>query len=163
MKHSIEIQQIVKDEFIPSPGQIREWVACTLDNKLEKISEITIRIVDKEEITALNSQFRKKSGATNVLSFPFETPKGISEFEESNYLGDIVICATIVNQEAKDQKKAKEAHWAHMVVHGVFHLLGYDHQTESEANIMEALEIETMRVLGFANPYETGENIESHD
>ena len=112
-------------------------------------------------MTKLNKTFRFKQGSTNVLSFPFVMPDEIEM--EVPLLGDIVICTDVVNREAQEQNKPHNAHWAHMIVHGVFHLLGYDHQTDSDANVMESLEIEIMQNLGFSNPYLTGENHQCHE
>ena len=107
-------------------------------------------------MSELNSTYRQKNGLTNVLSFPFTMPEDVQI--DIPILGDIVVCAEVVNREADEQSKPQEAHWAHMIVHGVFHLLGYDHETDKDAEIMESLETEIMQSLGYANPYEkTGE------
>src|SRR5690606_500913 len=113
--------------------------------------ELSIRIVDRDEIQALNAQYRHKNTPTNVLSFPCELPPAV----DVPLLGDIVICAQVVQEEAAAQHKAELSHWAHMVVHGTLHLLGYDHMDDAEANEMESLEIEILNTLGFANPYTT--------
>ena len=113
-------------------------------------AELTVRIVDEAEITALNRQYRGKDGPTNVLSFPYEEIPGIA----SDLLGDVVICAPVVASESVAQDKPLEAHWAHMVIHGVLHLLGYDHHKEGEASRMESTEAELLADLGYANPYE---------
>lgn len=134
---------------------LRKWVTAAVGNRLHS-AEVTIRIVDPEEMIHLNHTYRHKNKVTNVLSFPFEMPEHINM--DTTILGDIVICADVVNQEAKDQNKTQEAHWAHMVVHSIFHLLGYDHEVDEEAETMEALEIDVMKSLGYANPYETGED-----
>lgn len=96
-----------------------------------------------------------------MLSFPF----AISEEVDIDIpiLGDIVICAEVVNQEAEDQGKPRDAHWAHMIVHGIFHLLGFDHETEDEAEVMESLEIAIMQTLGFDNPYQSGDTIKHYE
>ena len=106
-------------------------------------------IVDEAEITALNRAYRGKDGPTNVLSFPSELPVEVG----SPLLGDIIICAPVVARECVLQNKAPEAHWAHLVIHGVLHLLGFDHQTEGEAARMEATEIRLLDELGFSDPY----------
>ena len=128
-------------------------------------SELTIRIVSEEEISELNQTYRDKTGSTNVLSFPFEMPDfgfdeelGESQIEEFDrmhipLLGDLVICVAVVNREALEQKKSAEAHWAHMVIHGVLHLLGYDHIENIEAEAMETLEITLLSELGYPTPY----------
>lgn len=112
--------------------------------------EVLIRIVDADEGAALNERYRGKRGPTNVLSFPFAVPSGIP----NRLLGDLVICAPVVEREACEQGKSAEAHWAHMVVHGMLHLQGYDHVEEREAEIMEAREVEILSRLGVENPYE---------
>ncbi len=152
MKHRIIIQKMDTDASSPSTVLLRKWANAAL--KKETTSrEMTLRIVDVAEMTELNETYRQKKGPTNVLSFPSDLPQEFSSGE----LGDIVICASIVNSEAKAQHKTKTAHWAHMVVHGVYHLLGYDHMNDKDAAKMEALEIKVLATLGFANPYETTE------
>lgn len=149
--YNIIIQQAAEKTPAPKPSHLRKWAETALARKTE-VGEVTIRIVTVDEMTALNKKFRYKEGPTNVLSFPFEMPEVPID---PPILGDIVICADVVNKEAGEQGKATEAHWAHMVVHGIFHLLGYDHQTDQEANVMESLEIEILQNLGFANPYQS--------
>ncbi|MCB1807111.1 MAG: rRNA maturation RNase YbeY, partial [Candidatus Competibacteraceae bacterium] len=113
-------------------------------------TELTIRLVDEAESSMLNESYRHKQGPTNVLSFPFEAP--IPEIDMP-LLGDIVICVPVVEHEAAEQNKPLMAHWAHLVIHGVLHLQGYDHQTETEADVMEALEVTLLDRLGFPDPY----------
>lgn len=153
--HEILIQKAVKASHIPGTATLRAWAQKALEQRMET-SEVTIRIVGIEEMTQLNSTYRHKQGPTNVLSFPFL----ISEEEielEIPLLGDIIICAEVVKREAEEQNKPIEAHWAHMVIHGIFHLLGYDHETDEDAIVMEGLETKTMLALGFSDPYEHGE------
>jgi probable rRNA maturation factor len=109
-----------------------------------------VRITDEAEIRELNATYRGKDYATNVLSFPFEAPPGV----DIPLLGDIVVCAAVVAREAAEQEKPLQAHWAHMVIHGTLHLLGYDHIEEADAEEMEGLEIRLLADLGYANPYE---------
>jgi probable rRNA maturation factor len=155
--YRITIQQIADKTLAPSPTLLRKWAKQALSSKVNTAA-ITIRIVDEAEMSILNSTYRHKKGPTNVLSFPFTVPADI--YMKIPILGDIIICAQVVNIEAVMQQKPRLAHWAHMTVHGVFHLLGYDHQTEKEANIMETLESKVMHTLGFADPYhEIGKNI----
>lgn len=155
MQH-IYIQLAVdNDIFIPDASLIRKWAKTVLKTHYNTSTELTIRIVNHDEMSELNKTYRHKQGPTNVLSFPFSVPEEIDL--ENDILGDIVICAEVVNQEAQEQHKTPTAHWAHMIVHGVYHLLGYDHETDQEAEEMESLEIKTMQALGFANPYAIGE------
>ena len=112
-------------------------------------TEIVVRIVDVKESTELNEIYRLKSGPTNILSFPVEIPEEI----ELNLLGDLVICAPVLEKEALDQNKALQDHWAHIVIHGVLHLLGYDHIEDDEAELMETKEITILSHLGIKNPY----------
>ena len=112
--------------------------------------ECTIRIVDEQESAALNEQYRSKQGATNVLSFPFESPAEI----DLNLLGDLVICAPVVIEEAQQQRKSEIQHWCHLIVHGCLHLLGYDHSDDEEAVEMEKLECRIMMKLGYPDPYQ---------
>jgi probable rRNA maturation factor len=134
---------------LPSEEQIRDWVGSTLAGRMPS-AEVTVRIVDEIEIEQLNQQYRHKQGPTNVLSFPFEADVPM----EIPLLGDIVISAPVVAREAVEQHKALFSHWAHMLIHGTLHLLGYDHHSDSEAAAMEQQEIQVMQQLGFSNPYE---------
>ena len=137
---------------LPTETQIQQWAnAAIRPQTLEP--EITIRIVDEAESHDLNLTYRGKDKPTNVLSFPFECPDEV----ELPLLGDLVICRQVVEREATEQGKPLEAHWAHMVVHGCLHLLGYDHIEDDEAEEMESLETEIMSSLGFADPYAADE------
>lgn len=133
---------------LPSKKQIERWVSSVLGHRHDR-GELAVRIVDTDEIKELNLKYRGKCQPTNVLSFPFEAPPGI----HTKILGDVVICAPIVRKEARDQEISETAHWAHMVVHGVLHLQGYDHENDADAEKMESLESQIMHVLGFADPY----------
>ncbi len=134
----------------PDEDDIRRWVEAVLAaERPEAEVELTVRIVGVDEITDLNERYRHKTGPTNILSFPFESPPGM----ELNLLGDLVIAAPIVEKEASEQSKTPAAHWAHMIVHGSLHLLGFDHQTPAEAEDMEAREVRILQTLGYANPY----------
>ena len=117
--------------------------------KLNTTGEICIKIIDTAESQNLNKTYRGKDKPTNVLSFPSDIP----DFVESSHLGDLAICASIVEQEAQDQNKHVIDHWAHLTIHGCLHLLGYDHIEDTEADKMEALEIELLAELGIGNPY----------
>jgi probable rRNA maturation factor len=160
--YKIIIQYAVAKNAAPTSSLLRKWAKKALSRKVESAS-VTIRIVDVEEMSDLNSTYRHKKGPTNVLSFPFSIPNDIGIDIDMPILGDIVICADVVDREAREQNKVREAHWAHMIVHGIFHLLGYDHETDREAEVMESLEIEIMQALEFPNPYETGEDIKNYD
>lgn len=133
---------------IPSEAKFQQWLdAAVLPFQAD--AEVTIRVVDSSESQQLNSQYRAKDKPTNVLSFPFQCPPGI----ELPLLGDLVICAAVVADEAAEQGKALDAHWAHMVIHGCLHLLGFDHINDDDAAEMEAEEIQILQQLGIANPY----------
>lgn len=135
---------------LPSKKQFQPWLDIVAQG--ENVSgEVTIRLVDLEEIQQLNHQFRHKNKPTNVLSFPYEPFPGETALA---LLGDLVICPNIMIAEAKAQHKIELAHWAHLTIHGLLHLLGYDHQLHAEAVIMEAKEIAFLQQLGYANPYE---------
>lgn len=143
---------------VPAENQIEQWVNHVLANQrdgssLPNLPELSIQVVDEASISELNESYRQKSGPTNVLSFPFEAPPGLPEEEADKLLGDIIICAQVVSREATEQNKSLQAHWAHMVVHGVLHLLGYDHLDDDEAEAMESLEIQLLNELTFPNPY----------
>jgi len=136
--------------YMPDEQQVNSWLRCVLESVgYEKPAQLSVCIVGRQEITALNSQYRKKNKATNVLSFPYEPLPGV----DIPLLGDVVICAEVVNDEAREQGKNTEQHWAHMIVHGALHLLGYDHINDKDAQHMEAMEIRILSQLGFSNPY----------
>ena len=135
---------------LPTEEQLTLWASTALKGRTEfEEPELTIRLTDEEESQALNSEYRGKDKPTNVLSFPFEMPPGIP----LELLGDLVICVGVVEQEAQEQAKTTEAHWAHMVIHGCLHLLGYDHIKDDEAEEMEALERDLLASLGYPDPY----------
>lgn len=146
--NEIEIQTAVDVGDIPSTEQFQWWVDTALTDHPAD-TEVVIRIVDKEESARLNERYRHKQGPTNVLSFPVEVPEGVP----LNLLGDLVICAPVVAEEAGAQSKPLENHWAHMVVHGMLHLLGHDHIDEVDAEIMESKEIAILAQLKISNPY----------
>ncbi len=133
---------------LPEEAAFQRWLEAAV-TPFQAESEVTVRLVDEAESHELNLTYRGKDKPTNVLSFPFEAPPGI----ELPLLGDLIICRQVVEQEAAEQGKALEAHWAHMVVHGTLHLLGYDHIEDAEAEEMEALETEIMLALGYPDPY----------
>ncbi len=135
---------------LPTEEQLTLWASTALKGRTEfEEPELTIRLTDEEESQALNSEYRGKDKPTNVLSFPFEMPPGIP----LELLGDLIICVGVVEREAQEQAKTTEAHWAHMVIHGCLHLLGYDHIKDDEAEEMEALERDLLASLGYPDPY----------
>ena len=135
---------------VPTSVSFRHWAEAALRGaRHRKPTELSIRIVGAREGRGLNRRYRDKDYATNVLSFQTELPRGIT----SPLLGDLVICAPVVAREAREQGKAVRDHYAHLTVHGVLHLLGYDHQKEREARIMETLETQILASLGIADPY----------
>ncbi len=144
----IDIQNASTLTSLPADELLIKWAKQALDEQYLN-AEITLRIVDTEEGRNLNKKWRKKDSATNVLSFP------INEKIEQvpNLLGDVVICAPLVEREAVAQGKRLEAHWAHLIIHGVLHLQDYDHVSEAQANVMEAKEIQILKKMGYANPY----------
>lgn len=146
--NEIEIQVVFAAEGLPDQQQIQRWVDAALED-VEQDTEIVVRIVDEQESAELNQQYRHKSGPTNILSFPVEVPEGI----ELNLLGDLVICAPVLEKEAREQNKPLAHHWAHIIVHGILHLRGYDHIDESEAELMENKEIIILNQLQINNPY----------
>lgn len=132
---------------VPAASEFEKWLQVALQSRPAAI--LTIRVVDEAESAELNQRYRQKSGATNVLSFPAELPEEI----DLPLLGDLVICAPLVQSEAVVQDKAVTAHWAHLVVHGSLHLLGYDHTETAAAEEMESLETRLLQQLGFPDPY----------
>ena len=142
--------QCASGEAVPDEDDLRSWIAAVLAH--EKISghcEISLRVVDTDEMATLNQTYRGKAGATNVLSFPADLPPEL----KLPLLGDIVICAPVVRSEAQAQHKSLAAHWAHMAVHGTLHLLGYDHIAEADAIAMEAIESALLADLDYPCPY----------
>lgn len=133
---------------VPATRTLKAWVRAALA-EIRPDAQLTLRIVGAPEGQALNEKYRGKRGPTNVLSFPFEAPAGV----KLPLLGDIVICASVVMREAQEQSKALDAHWCHIVIHGVLHLLGYDHINDADARVMEEQEKSILRVLGYPDPY----------
>jgi len=146
--NDIEIQAVFESKGQPDQQQIQLWVDTALAD-FDQDTEIVVRIVDELESAELNEQYRHKSGPTNILSFPADLPEGV----ELNLLGDLVICAPVLEKEALEQNKPLAHHWAHIIVHGVLHLLGYDHIDETEAELMENKEIAILSKLNINNPY----------
>jgi len=149
MKLRLSVQYGVARAGLPAASVLRRWAHAALKGLRRRRVALGMRIVGNAESEALNGQFRRKSYPTNVLSFPFEAPPGT----RSDILGDLVICAPVVRREARAQRKPVNAHWAHMVVHGILHLRGYDHRQRQDAAVMEKMEIRLLKELGYANPY----------
>ena len=137
---------------IPAAASFRRWAAVAFAGRIRE-ADLAIRIVGEDEGRALNRHYRGKDYATNVLSFPAELPEGLPEDVHMPLLGDLVICAPVVAREADEQGKPRNAHYAHLTVHGVLHLLGWDHEDEKEAEAMEQLEREILAELGVDDPY----------
>lgn len=154
MNLQLDIQR-ESSEPVPDEDDLRRWIKAALDGQRDRDTEISLRLVDIEEMTLLNETWRARSGPTNVLSFPSDLP------DELNLplLGDIVVCVPVVLREAREQGKTPDAHWAHMTVHGTLHLLGYDHIEEHEAVAMEAMETDILARLDYPCPYQ-GEHSE---
>jgi probable rRNA maturation factor len=146
--NEIEIQTVFESLGQPDQQQIQLWIDAALDG-YDQDTEIVVRIVDERESAELNEQYRHKSGPTNILSFSVDLPEGI----ELDLLGDLVICAPVLEKEALEQGKLLAHHWAHIIVHGVLHLLGYDHIDETQAELMENKEIAILNKLHINNPY----------
>ena len=141
--------QVASEGQAPSLEQLQQWCALALRQRSAD-SELTIRLVDEAEGRELNNTWRHKDYATNVLSFPADVPEGLLDIP---LLGDLVICVPVVEREAAEQDKSLEAHWAHLVIHGCLHLLGYDHIDDDEAEEMEGLEQNLLAELGHPDPY----------
>lgn len=149
MSTEIEVQYGLPDGGWPSPGQIRAWAVAALPEWTSDDrgpAELVVRVVDEAEIRGLNRQYRHRDKPTNVLSFPCDAAV-------AGLLGDLVISAPVVEREAREQGKTLDAHFAHMVVHGVLHLLGYDHLNDADAAVMEARERVVLASLGYVDPY----------
>jgi probable rRNA maturation factor len=147
VKLDLAIQNASSFEPVPSQKQFERWVGAVLNEQGD--TELLIRLVDQPESRTLNAQYGNKDRPTNVLSFPADLPEEIG----LALLGDIIICAPIVAEEAQSHNKPAEAHWAHLTVHGVLHLLGHDHKAEEEASAMETLETSILESLGYPDPY----------
>lgn len=148
-KLTLGVQFATKPEGTPTRNQFRKWALAALETD----AEIALRLVDAEEGQSLNRDYRSKDYPTNVLTFPLN---------DDPLMGDIVLCAPVVEKEAAEQNKSLEAHYAHLTVHGVLHLQGYDHENEWDAETMEALETQILSKLGYADPYRILENAITH-
>ncbi len=166
----VDIITSVQEPSVPQPELLQRWAvaAMELDKKF-----LAVKIVSNEEMSALNLQFSGKDKSTNVLSFPAEQwGEEFPEFSDdadsalTDFLGDIAVCADVVEREAREQNKTPHAHWAHMIVHGVLHLRGFDHIVESDAELMESREVQILATLGFPDPYlpqhNSGNEVNTH-
>jgi probable rRNA maturation factor len=149
MTFQIDIESNSQSQQLPASADIERWIVAALNSQDLSEAEVSVYIVDDEESQELNAQYRGKDKPTNVLSFPADLPEEV----EIPLLGDLVVCAPVVEREAAEQGKTLAAHWAHMLVHGSLHLLGYDHIEDTEAEAMEALETRIIIELGFPAPY----------
>ena len=155
MAMAVDVQFACSDTGIPTEQDIQGWVqfTATQSGRAEASrTEVTVRVVDAGEIQALNKSFREKDTPTNVLSFPAGEIEGLPD-ATLRQLGDIVVCASVVGEEAAQQDKSVADHWAHILVHGMLHLLGYDHETAADAEQMERLEATILESRGVADPY----------
>lgn len=153
MPAELEVQRETLSTSIPDDKQFQLWADAALADKSGRFT-LTIRIVDEAEARQFNREYRDKDYATNVLSFPTELPEGLPQDIRSYELGDLLICAPVVSRQASEQKRRDTDHWAHLVIHGVLHLLGHDHEQAQEAAVMESLEIEILAKLGISDPYQ---------
>ena len=144
----VTVQRVCKLSSVPTNRQLESWADLVLGTLAQDL-ELLIRIVDVFEITQLNTRYRNQKEATNILAFEFES---FGDFE-SNFLGDLVICGPLVKQEALAQQKKVSAHWAHLVIHGTLHLLGYDHLRAEDTKKMQRLEVAFLKKIGIADPY----------
>jgi len=157
MKVTVEINNDCDSHWTPDEAMCTQWILAAMKRiAFDQDSAVSLSFVDAQASAALNTQYRDKTSATNVLSFPADYPENLGRLIAWLPLGDIVICPTIVEQEAQHQNKDLRSHWAHLLIHGLFHLLGYDHVQETDASEMEQLEIDTLQSLGITNPYLAG-------
>lgn len=150
MNYRIDIETNSGSQRIPPAALLEAWITAALQSQNLEEAEVSLYIVDDEESQELNAQYRGKDKPTNVLSFPADIPPEVG----IPLLGDLVVCAPVVEREAQEQGKSLEAHWAHMLVHGSLHLLGFDHIHDDEAEVMESLETDIVTGLGFPAPYQ---------
>ena len=153
MEIELDIQTATSAVNIPHDDQFKLWVETVLVGKPNDFT-LAIRVVDEQEGQRLNRQYRNKDQATNVLSFPADLPETLPAEIRLSQLGDLVICAPVVSCEAMQQHRPETDHWAHLTVHGVLHLLGYNHEAADEASVMESLETKILAGLGISDPYQ---------
>ena len=150
MTYQIDIESNSQSQQIPEIAQLERWISAALQSQEFEEAEVSVYIVDEDEGQELNAQYRSKDYPTNVLSFPAD----IAEEVGVPLLGDLVVCAPVVEREAQEQGKTLQAHWAHMLVHGTLHLVGFDHIDDDEAETMESLETQIVTGLGYPAPYQ---------
>lgn len=148
MSIRVELQVVDNADSVPDEKHFSLWASAAAAGRADQ-GELSIRVIDEAESQSLNSRYRDRPYATNVLAFPATLPDELG----LPLLGDLAICRDVIEREAREQGKEPEAHWAHMVVHGTLHLLGYDHQTRTQAHAMEGLEVQVLQRLGYADPY----------
>ena len=152
MSSAVEVQHACAAPGVPPPAKLVQWAEAALDGRSED-AQMTVRVVDEAEGAALNERYRGRAGATNVLAFAFDAPS----LPSVRILGDVVVCAPVAAREAREHSKRLDAHWAHLVVHGTLHLLGYVHDELDSAQEMERLERAILDELGYPDPYAAGD------
>ena len=152
MQAEVAIQRATRTAEIPGDDQFQKWIEA-VPAASELRYSLDIRIVDDDEARRFNREYRGRDYATNVLSFPAELPEGLPDEIRQTQLGDLLICAPVVVREAREQNRPAADHWAHLTIHGLLHLLGYDHEQPGDAAVMESLEIEILAGLGIPDPY----------
>lgn len=161
MSVDVEVQNPNEYQYLPSLVDLKDWCQAALQGEKKDSPQtdysVLVRVVDEVESADLNGTYREKKGPTNILSFPTELPDFMLDIpdlkEQASHLGDLIVCEPVMRQEASEQNKPVLAHWAHLIVHGVLHLQGFDHIDATEAQHMEALEIAILDQLGYSNPY----------
>jgi probable rRNA maturation factor len=152
MPIELAVQRVSTSTSVPDDEQFQQWAEAALVGKGKEFT-LAIRIVDEREARRFNRDYRNKDYATNVLSFPAELPEGLPKGLHQSQLGDLLICAPVVASEAIEQSRSEADHWAHLTVHGILHLLEYDHEMDADARVMESLEMEILAKLGISDPY----------
>jgi len=163
MTLELDFQNPFEYTNIPTVVEFQQWANIGLqrNSKHNQTNSVVIRITNEAESQQLNFDYRQKNSTTNVLSFPFEMPDLPDQSESDHlafHLGDLIFCEPVITNEAKQQNKTLQQHWAHLVIHGMLHLQGYDHINDDDAKRMESLEIKLLQHLGFANPYNPNDN-----
>lgn len=152
-KVEVGLEGQVNFETCPTLNEFQRWAGAVLGDRPGPFG-LAVRIVDENEMRQFNARYRERDYATNVLSFPADLPDGLPEEIRCSQLGDLLICAPVVAREAAQGKLAEKDHWAHLTIHGILHLLGYDHEQDDDANVMEALETRILATLGITDPYQ---------